>query len=159
MAKIDFKLKNVFKKIKPEYIILIVAIVIIAVLFLSSFKTTEKQTSSVDEYVSMLENKLSARLSELDGAGKVRVIISVKRGLTTEVATEKKYDSGDKILEESPVLIAGKPLVLGEIYPEICGVIILAKGASDIKVKLSLLMATQTFLDIESDKIQVLSMR
>ncbi len=107
----------------------------------------------------MLENKLSARLSELDGAGKVSVIISVKRGLTTEVATEKKYDSGDKILEESPVLIAGKPLVLGEIYPEICGVIILAKGASDVKVKLSLLMATQTFLDIESDKIQVLSMR
>ena len=90
MAKIDFKLKNVFKKIKPEYIIVIVAIVIVAVLFLSSFKTTEKQTSSVDEYVSMLENKLSARLSELDGAGKVSVIISVKRGLTTEVATEKK---------------------------------------------------------------------
>ena len=51
MAKIDFKLKNVFKKIKPEYIIVIVAIVIIAVLFLSSFKTTEKQTLSVDEYV------------------------------------------------------------------------------------------------------------
>lgn len=159
MAKTQFNFKNLFKKIKPEYVIAVVAVIIVVVLFASSFKSGDERVSSVDEYVTMLENKLSKRLSELDGAGKVSVIISVKRGLTTEIATAKKYQSGGTEAEESPILVAGKPVVLGEIYPEICGVIILAKGADDVKVRLSLLMAAQTFLDVQSDKIQVLLMR
>ena len=81
--------------------------------------------------------------------------------LNTTVRTEKKVttENGEIITEEYPVLVSGKPIVLSEIYPEICGVIIIAKGASDIKVKVALMCAAQTFLDIESDKIEILTMR
>lgn len=156
-------IKGIFKKIKPEYLIMISAAIIVLVLFLSatvSSKTSADSESDVNDYVGMLETKLSSRLSELDGAGKVKVIISVKSGMRNEIATEKQVSGiGGEKTTETPVLISGKPLILGEIYPEICGVIIMAKGADDVKVKLSLITAAQTFLDVDSSKIQVLPMK
>ncbi len=157
----DKKIKLSLKKIKPEYLIIVCAVVVVMILFFSSFAKNERESDyGVNEYVTMLETKLSNRLSELDGAGKVKVIISVKSGLKSEIATEKQVSGiGGEKTTETPVLVSGKPLVLGEIYPEICGVIIMAKGASDVKVKLSLITAAQTFLDVTSDKIQVLPMK
>ena len=156
-------IKGIFKKIKPEYLIMISAAIIILVLFLSTTVASKSSTnneSDVNDYVEMLETKLSSRLSELDGAGKVKVIISVKSGMRNEIATERKVSGiGGEKTTETPVLISGKPLILGEIYPEICGVIIMAKGADDIRVKLSLITAAQTFLDVDSSKIQVLPMK
>lgn len=152
--------KDLLKKVKPEYLMIAAAAVIVLILFGSSFvKTQTEKDYNVNDYVDMLETKLSDRLSELDGAGKVNVIISVKSGMRSEIATEKQVGGIGDRTTETPVLISGKPLVLGEIYPEICGVIIMAKGAENIKVRLSLITAAQTFLDVSSDKIQVLPMR
>ena len=152
--------KDLLKKVKPEYLMIAAAAIIVLILFGSSFvKTQTEKDYDVNDYVDKLETKLSDRLSELDGAGKVNVIISVKSGMRSEIATEKQVGGIGDRTTETPVLISGKPLVLGEIYPEICGVIIMAKGAENVKVRLSLIMATQTFLDVSSDKIQVLPMR
>lgn len=153
------------KKIKIEYIIVIVAIVTVFLIFISGFSNNATKTtttlSEVEEYVAMLEKKLCVHLSQIDGAGKVSVIISVKEGVETKVATETITTngvSGEKY-EESPILVSGKPIILNEVYPEICGVIIIAKGANNVKVRLSLMSAAQVFLDITSDKIEILTMR
>ena len=153
-------LKDLFRKVKPEYLMIAAAVIIVLILFGSSFvKTQTEKDYDVNDYVDMLETKLSDRLSELDGAGRVKVIISVKSGMRSEIATEKQVGGIGERTTETPVLISGKPLILGEIYPEICGVIIMAKGAENVKVRLSLITAAQTFLDVSSDKIQVLPMR
>ena len=155
-------LKSKLKKIKIEYLIVACAIVAVIAMFLSTFSpTSENGDINVDDYVTMLETKLSNRLSEINGAGKVCVLISVKKGMTTQIATEKKTinDSNGTKVEEAPVLVSGKPIVLTEIYPEISGVIIIAKGAEDLKVKMALLSAAQTFLNVTSDRIEILTMR
>ena len=153
-------LKDLFRKVKPEYLMIAAAVIIVLILFGSTFvKTQTEKDYDVNDYVDMLETKLSDRLSELDGAGRVKVIISVKSGMRSEIATEKQVGGIGDRTTETPVLISGKPLILGEIYPEICGVIIMAKGAENVKVRLSLIIAAQTFLDVSSDKIQVLPMR
>ena len=59
----------------------------------------------------------------------------------------------------APVFGLEREIVLTELYPEICGVIVVAKGASDLKVRAALLCATQTFLNVTSDKIEILTMR
>ncbi len=156
------KVKSKLRKIKIEYLIVCCAIVAIIAIFISSFNSPSQTTASaLDEYVEMLEKKLSTQLSEINGAGKVSVLISVKKGMTTEIATEKitVNDSTGVKIEESPVLVSGKPIILTEIYPEISGVIIIAKGADDLKVRMSLLSAAQTFLNVTSEKIEILTMR
>ncbi len=165
MNKTKSDYKAFLKKIKPEYLVIVlVCIVALCMLFSSlSDKTaqTSSESSSVYEYVEMLENKLSAKLSDINGAGKVSVIISVKQGMTTQIATDKTViGSGEnRKEEETPLIVSGKPVVLTEKYPEICGVIIIAKGANNIKVRLSLMDAAQTFLDVSSEKIKVLTMK
>lgn len=158
-------IKQSLKKIKLEYVIAIIAMIAVLLIFISNFgvsKTTSSTSvTDVEKYVCMLESKLCNHLSQIDGAGKVSVIISVKKGVETEIATEVVTTNGVSGVksEQSPILVSGKPIILNEIYPEICGVVIIAKGASNIKVKMSLLSATQVFLDVTSDKIEILTMR
>ena len=163
MTTLIEKIKDKAKKIKVEHLIIAVAVIAIFIIFLSSFNNNSSTIASVDvdSYITNLEDKLSTELSKIDGAGKVSVLISVKTGLTTEIATEKKViNNSDGITtEETPILVSGKPIILTEVYPEIVGVIIIAKGAEDLKVRMSLLTAAQTFLDITSDKIEILTMR
>lgn len=157
-------LKGFFKKIKPEYVLAVAAAVGVIALFCSNLPISgsSETSSSATEYVEMLESKLSEELSKIEGAGKVSVIISVKQGMISELATEKTVTTsvgGEKTEVYSPLLVNGKPLILGEAYPEILGVVITAKGGDKIKVKMAILNATQIFLGVDSKKIEILAMK
>ncbi len=161
MKRLIEKIKLKSKKIKAEYLLIAIASLIVIGLLASSFKSeTQSDYSQIDDYVLNLEQKLSNRLSQVSGAGKVTVLISIKQGITTEIATEKKVTNNEEglVSEEKPILVSGKPIVITEIYPQISGVVIIAKGADNLKVKNALLRATQTFLGITSDKIEILTM-
>ena len=149
-------------KLKFEYIV--VAILLIAVLavvlftFGGSAKTTAGETDT-DKYVSVMEEKLEKVLSKVEGASKVSVVITVSSGIATEIAKEEKSvtENGKTTTSTSPVLVGGKPIILREVYPEITGVLIVAKGADNIRVKMALLDAATTTLGITCDKIQILN--
>ena len=134
------ELKNIklkLKKIKAEYLIIAFAIIAILIIFASGISESKVETEDkMVTYIETLENKLSTKLSQINGAGKVSVIISVKEGMITEIATEKKTvtEAGLIKIEETPVLVSGKPIVLVEKYPDITGVVIIAKGANDLNV-------------------------
>lgn len=159
----EFKnIKLKLKKVKAEYLIIAFAIIAILIIFASGISETKVETQDkIATYIESLENKLSTKLSQINGAGKVSVIISVKQGMITEIATEKKTvtETGIIKIEEAPVLVSGKPIVLAEKYPDITGVVIIAKGANDLSVRVALVSATQTILGITSDKIEILTMR
>ena len=55
--------------------------------------------------------------------------------------------------------VNGKPVILGEVYPEVCGVVVVAQGGNKLKVKMALLSATMVFLDVEADKVEILAMK
>lgn len=159
----EFKnIKLKLKKVKAEYLIIAFAIIAILIIFASGISETKVESQDkITTYIESLENKLSTKLSQINGAGKVSVIISVKQGMITEIATEKKTvtETGIIKIEEAPVLVSGKPIVLAEKYPDITGVVIIAKGANDLNVRVALVSATQTILGITSDKIEILTMR
>lgn len=151
-------IKDFFKKIKPEYVLIVAAAVAVIAIFASGFlglsANKTEESSSAEAYVEMLENKLSSELSKIEGAGKVSVIISVKRGMKNELAASANAESG-----EQPIIVNGKPIILGEIYPEICGVVIVAQGGNKLKVKMAILNAAKVFLDVDANKIEILTMK
>lgn len=155
-------IKEFLKKIKPEYVLAVAAVVAIIAMFASGIatqsKTEENEANTAESYVQMLENKLSGELSKIKGAGKVSVIISVERGITNELATQTGSSlSGEKTQE--PVIVNGKPIVLGEVYPEIRGVVIVAQGGDKLAVKMSILNAAMVFLSVDASKIEILTMK
>lgn len=173
------------KKIKHFEVILIVLFVAV-ILFIwfvdfgedNSSKqqtiATQSGTSSLSKYTKELENRLCDVLSQIDGAGKVRVMITFDGDSEVILATttdEKstintttsqggtKNDSQTKTVSSEPVLITenGKtnPIVLMEIMPQIKGVIVVAEGANNVRVKLDLLKAVQALLKVNSGQVEI----
>lgn len=162
--------KGLFAKLKSVKHIEIIAVallgVIVIVIMLSSFNFGDSNGSdsgsfSSSEYVSSLEKKLTDILSNVNGAGKVKVMLTVESGMETVTAVETivKQSGNDTTTTTSPVMVGGKPVVLKEMYPKITGVLIVAQGASSIKVKLELLKATSSVLAIEENIIEIFTMK
>lgn len=52
----------------------------------------------------------------------------------------------------------GKPVILKEIEPKVKGVVVVAQGANDARVKLELYKAVMTLLGVESSDIEIFAM-
>ncbi len=167
-----FKIKHV----KTAVIVLIFGFVALLILN-SSFGTglTNKNSASnlsymtCLEYCEKLENKLTEVLGEISGVGNVKVMVTAESGPLINVATStdertNTTTSGENSTTNStvvkdPIVISssGKnsPLVLSEMAPKITGVIVVASGAKDARVKLNLIEAIQALLDVSSSNIQI----
>ncbi len=155
--------KNPKFKLKTEYILIIalIAAIVLAATFAFS-KTSGKNTATggeTERYVSSLENKLQSVISGIKGAGKSSVVIMVDGAISSIVAVDEKTveENGRKTTTVSTVMSGGKPVILGEKYPEITGVLVVAKGADDITVKMAILNAVTVALGVNCNKVQILA--
>jgi stage III sporulation protein AG len=114
-------------------------------------------------------------LSEIEGAGKVTVMITYVSGEEIVPAQDirkiqnntQERDSGggtrtisEDEYESSIVFVDGeggnkKPIILKTKMPEVKGVVIVAEGAGDSVVKENLVRAAQVLMDVPVHKIQV----
>ena len=139
-------------------------------------KNTSDATSDATEQVSVgpqeLETRLSKVLSNMQGAGKVEVMITYESGseivpamnVDRQTSTETSDDGSKSTQNESstPATISGgsnnELIVLTELEPKIRGVIVVAEGADDYKVKMNLQYAVQTVLGVKANCIEIFSM-
>lgn len=125
---------------------------------------TEKQEGNImqnhDAYTD--ETRLKEILSKIDGVGKVHVMVTYYGTTTSDIAFEKKQnishsDGETTKSEENSVITSGsEPLVKGMVYPKAKGVVIIADGAENIKVKKDITDAVVAALDVASYKVCVL---
>ena len=150
---------------KTRFILIIfcfaLLVLIIAVNFLPKKTAAAGSSDAVTEYVSSMELKLESLLNKVDGAGKVSVAISVESGMETVLAmtTTTKETSAGREIVSTPVLVNGKTVVLKEVYPKICGVLIVAEGAGKLAVYNKIQQATLSLLDVKSSQIEILAMK
>ena len=163
---------NIVQKIKrdkkAQYILIgFIVVVILIAMFVSSNKPEEtttptvSQTDQVSLYVYDLENRLSNTLSKVKGVGSVSVVITVESGKETVLAmtTTTKDTLNGKEVEQTPVVINGKTVVVKENNPKITGVLIVAKGADSIAVMTKIQQATMSLLNIDLCQIEILTMK
>lgn len=148
-------------------LIVIICVLIAGVMLLmgSSGKTSTvvkaESTSTVN-----INKELESILSQVDGAGKVKVLINYSQSgekiLAYDMAsTVNEKDSGKENNAKSEVVYDGNkmPVVLKEYMPKVEGVIIVAQGGSDEDVKKQLIAGTVALLGIDEHKIEVLKMK
>ena len=167
-------LKEFWNKVKgirhfEIYLVLILGL-IVCVLYFSFFvdKNTNDtkseistgEFSSTEEYVDLLENKLCNVLSKISGVEEVSVLISLESGFSYEYAMDTETTtsgSGSSTTLETTIIIDGEPVVVKENYPVIKGVVIVAKGSENFRVKMDILEAVTTVLEIDESDITILS--
>ncbi len=176
MSEISKKISNlsIVKKIKNlkhiEYIVLAVFICILILILLSTNIFKRESSASLNtDYSNLIETKLEKVLSNIDGAGDVSVMVTVESSPQLIIATSKEEkttsnssntsNSNNTTVVETPIIVSkngvSSPLILQEIQPKITGVIVVAQGANDAKVRLELLKAVQSVLNIEISCIEI----
>ena len=170
------KLKQIIAKIKSvKNIEIIIGLVIIAVMIIiySNVSAAKEKTDAASGGEATLTNNLETRLAdilgEIEGAGEVKVMITYAgtgdkiTAETTNTHTTTTNGSTSSTTTttttSSPVLSGSDVVILQEKMPEIKGVIVVAEGASDMKVKLKLMQATATVLGINANSIQIFTRR
>ena len=144
-----------WKGIKHKEIVLVILLSSLLFLFFFSSlgklsfndeKTSQSNTFSVDNYVSGLEKRLENILTEMDGVGNVRVMITVSSG----IKTIPHYKEDGSVLTSG-----GKPIVEKEEFPTPIGVVVVSDGADSYLVKSQIIAATVSLLGIKADRVQV----
>ena len=163
-----------FQKLKSirhiEYIVLgIFVSVVLLVMFSGSgwFGADAETTTtfSLSEYARQEEARLDAGLSRIAGAGQVKTLITYESGIEyvpaySEDKTTNIGEDGSKNTTEKNqiVLSGGKPVILKEIQPKVKGVVVVAEGAGDAKVRLALYQAVSTLLEVDPSNIEIFAM-
>lgn len=115
---------------------------------------------------STLQQELEAILSRLEGAGKVKVLLSIGSGAEvyyqTDENSQKMVESIDRRVET--VIITDhdrnqQGLVRRMDPPLYLGAVVLCQGADSSRVKLAVVEAVGTATGLTSDKISVLKMK
>ena len=135
------------------FAVLLLVAVVVAIL-LSAWGGNGEENDGGSDYAERIEKRLAQVLSQMDGAGAVDVLITVRSEGTLVLATEDTVGE-DGSVTTSPVFSGGKPVVLEECNPEITGVLIVAQGADDLNVRFSLLEAAASVLNIDQSLIKV----
>ena len=133
-------------------------------------ETTESGTDEGEEYRKKMERQLERLLCQVEGAGQVRVLLTLKTGPATayqsDVSRTRRLegDREDLSEEEKTVILSrgsayDEPAVVSTAYPVFQGALIVAEGGADPSVRLQLSAAVAALLGLGADQITVVKMK
>ncbi len=171
MSKVFELLRSRIKADKKMLIIMIVALSGIVLLMFSEFSDPEddafeeegynNSTLNFSDYEKNTEERLKKLLEQINGAGKVEVMITVESGDEKIYATQsKKTESGEEkeyVLIESDGTDDG--LLLKISQPQIRGVGVVCQGADSPTVRQEMVATVTSVLGISTNRVNIAKMR
>ncbi len=133
--------------------------------------------SDVEDYASYLEGKLENALSQVEGVGKVKVMVTLEasaerivgKDVNSESESIQETDSqgGSRntmnqsssqttIYEGEGSASSGTPYVTKELTPVVGGIIVIAQGGGDAVTVQNITEAVQALFEIDTHKIKVM---
>lgn len=163
---------------KSQLVLAGILALVMVIIFINGIKTSAKKsdaqpkmnetetTTSSRSYEQQLEQRLEKIISSINGVGEVSAFVMTETSVKTiyagneEIKTNGENSSASTnsfeiVFEKNGT--ATTPIVSLEIYPEITGVLIVAEGVNDEKLRLSVINAVSVALSLENSKIEVLT--
>jgi len=192
------KKKLTLKEIGKDKIIIIFCTgVFLLILSLPSFQKNSNETSKTNttttktsqtsvsdsssgnsEYIEWTEDRLADTLSQVEGIGQIKVMITLKESsekialkdtpYSQDNSSENDGSNGSRVSssetkEDETVMISvgsgeSTPYIVKEIEPEVEGVLVLAQGATNSVIITEIVDAVQVLFDVPAHKIKVMKM-
>lgn len=152
---------------KYRYVILVAVIGFVLMLIPSRSETAAetKQTEPTAVVQQDVAEELTQILSQLQGAGKVKVMLTVRAGESTEYQVDEDITNGETgSVRRDTVIVtdenrAQQGLIRQVNPPQYLGAIVLCEGADSAAVRLSIIEAVSKVTGLGTDKISVLKMK
>lgn len=138
----------------------------------------ESDSDNIQNYETSVENKLKSTLEQMDGVGKVQIMMYFSSGeeqvpafnvnKSTSVINETDNSGGKRTTtqdSDGDTVVMSKdgdkesPLILKKYKPKVTGVCIVAEGAENGSIKLSITNAVVDLFGISADKVDVYPMK
>jgi len=158
--------KNGLRQLRRfQYPLLILLVGIGLMLLPAGTKKQEEVNTTPQAAVSdKLEERLETVLKEVDGAGAVRVLLTLESGAVSfyqENVQTSGAENGETRTET--VLLsdngAETPILVKTIYPTYQGAVVVCEGADKATVRLNIIRAVSSLTGLSSDKITVIKMK
>ena len=147
---------------KYKYPILVV-LVGLGLMLLSNRTDTEPSAEPAETVqVQDLETRLAAVLSQIEGVGRVQVLLTEESGRETLYQTDTQSDSDRRT--EDTVLVEDAArretgLIRQILEPQYRGAVILCQGADQPSVRLAVVEAVRCVTGLGADRISVLNLK
>ena len=126
--------------------------------------TTETADTVFD--LSAVQKQMEARLSAIDGAGRVRPMLTLSSGERVVYQTDSRTvtASGSTTQETETVFRQSggsekEPAVQSVVYPQYQGALVICDGAERANVRLAVIQAVSSLTGLGSNKIAVVKMK
>lgn len=142
-------------------------------------QTSTYPEGGAEDYGTYWEKKLEESLSNIEGAGKVQVLITLKESegkVVEKDGKEQRTDTGeqdaaggtrsvtDSTIEKSTIYTTDSrgenvPYVIKTTAPVVSGVVVITQGADNLIVRENIIDAIQVLFDIDTNNIRVVKMK
>lgn len=148
------KAENIIGKLKNNKVILV--ILIIGVIFLFIPEGSKEEVRCDGNYEKEFTEKTKGILEEIEGAGRVSLVISFYDKGKTVPLTDKS-ENGETINEKT-VSTSGKVALLKEEYPSVRGVVVVCDGGGNEGVREDIINAVSALTGAPLHNIKVFKM-
>jgi len=160
------KLRCALDKYKYVLLVSLVGVLLITLPIFGGEKSDDATSTAVSGRATFdlekMEKKLADALSEIEGAGNVTVILTVKTGARQVLAEDGQSSQKgvDKELSTSTVVVSQgsgyeEVVTVQEIFPQFRGALVVCAGGGNPAVKLKLVEAVSALTGLGSDKISI----
>jgi stage III sporulation protein AG len=153
------------KKYRAVLLVLLVGMVLLAWPDSGGTETAANETATAQSdlfQTAQLEEKLAQTLSQVEGAGEVRVVLTLRDGPRQVLAQDGSASEGEsQTTRETTTLLrsAGtgveETVTLQELGPTYQGALVVAQGGDDPQVRLALSGAVSALTGLGTDKISI----
>ncbi len=156
------KISHIFQKYK--YVILVAMIGIVLMLMPTTKNPQQTETKMNVTAQGSIQQELENILSQIDGAGTVRVLLKERTGAETIYQTNEDISDGGSGSKIETVIVTDanrneSGLVIQVNPPQYTGAIVLCQGAENSSVKYAVADAVSKVTGLGLDKIAVLKMK
>lgn len=170
------KLTAGLKKYKYAALVLALGIALLLIPFGNGKKKAGQQTTEepvkaeTQDYAQEMEARLTKMLLQINGAGRVSVMLTLQKGAQTQYqsdvkTTSEQTGSGTQTSEERKTVILSEGSAYDEaaissvVYPQFQGALIVSDGADNAAVRWSIVSAVSALTGLGTDRITVVKMK
>ncbi len=143
---------------RNKFVFLILAVGIAFMLIPSREEVTEESEPTQATVQRNISEELAQILSQIKGAGKVQVMLTVKTGRTTVYQFDQDSNGQNTVIITNADR-AQEGLVQRTDPPQYLGAIVVCTGADSAAVRLSIIEAVSKVTGLGTDRISVLKMK
>lgn len=168
------KIAGCLKKYKYAFLVLLIGAALLLLPFGKKEQEQAAQPAQTEpaetDYARQTEDRLTEILLQIEGAGRVRVMLTLARGAETQYQCDTKTSSeqtsaGTQTTQERKTVILSQGSAYDEaaissvIYPQFQGALIVSEGADNAAVRWNILCAVSALTGLGADRITVVKMK